>query len=61
MKPEEVIAEVKKSGLRGKGGGGFVTANKWEKARKPQLMTKVPVISWSMAMKATPLHTWTAA
>ena len=33
MKPEEVIAEVKKSGLRGKGGGGFVTANKWEKAR----------------------------
>ena len=33
MKLEEVIAEVKKSGLRGKGGGGFVTANKWEKAR----------------------------
>ena len=28
-----MIAEVKKSGLRGKGGGGFVTANKWEKAR----------------------------
>ena len=34
MKPDEVIAEVKKSGLRGKGGGGFVTANKWEKAAK---------------------------
>ena len=34
MKPEEVIAEVKKSGLRGKGGGGFVTATKWEKAVK---------------------------
>ena len=34
MKPEEVIEEVKKSGLRGKGGGGFVTANKWEKAAK---------------------------
>ncbi len=33
MKPEEVIEEVKKSGLRGKGGGGFVTATKWEKAR----------------------------
>ena len=33
MKPEEVIEEVKKSGLRGKGGGGFVTAHKWEKAR----------------------------
>ena len=34
MKPDEVIAEIKKSGLRGKGGGGFVTANKWEKAAK---------------------------
>jgi len=34
MKPDGVIAEIKKSGLRGKGGGGFVTANKWEKAAK---------------------------
>ncbi len=32
MKPREVIEEVKKSGLRGKGGGGFVTGVKWEKA-----------------------------
>ncbi len=32
MKPEEVIAEVKKSNLRGKGGGGFITGEKWEKA-----------------------------
>ncbi len=32
MKPREVIAEIKKSGLRGKGGGGFVTGEKWEKA-----------------------------
>lgn len=30
MKPEEVIAEVKKSGLRGRGGGGFPTGLKWE-------------------------------
>ncbi len=34
MKPDEVIAEIKKSGLRGKGGGGFVTATKWEKTAK---------------------------
>jgi NADH-quinone oxidoreductase subunit F len=30
MTPEAVIAEVKKSGLRGRGGGGFPTGLKWE-------------------------------
>ncbi|WP_243138093.1 NADH-quinone oxidoreductase subunit NuoF [Heliorestis acidaminivorans] len=30
MKPEEVIAEIKASGLRGRGGGGFLTGLKWE-------------------------------
>ncbi len=29
MTPEEVIESVKRSGLRGRGGGGFLTANKW--------------------------------
>ncbi len=33
-KPEEVIAEVKASGLRGRGGGGFPTARKWEACRQ---------------------------
>lgn len=30
MTPKEVIDEVKKSGLRGRGGGGFPTGVKWE-------------------------------
>ena len=34
MKPEEVIAEIKESGLRGRGGGGFPTGRKWEYTRK---------------------------
>ena len=33
MSPEECIAEIKKSGLRGRGGAGFPTGNKWEFAR----------------------------
>jgi len=34
MTPEEVIAEVKGSGLRGRGGAGFPTGMKWEFCRK---------------------------
>jgi NADH-quinone oxidoreductase subunit F len=30
MTPEQIIAEVKKSGLRGRGGAGFSTGTKWE-------------------------------
>jgi len=30
MTPEEIIGEVKKSGLRGRGGGGFPTGLKWQ-------------------------------
>ncbi len=32
--PEDVIDEVKRSGLRGRGGGGFPTGLKWEFCRK---------------------------
>ncbi len=34
MKPEDVVQEIKKSGLRGRGGGGFSTGMKWEIAAK---------------------------
>jgi len=34
MTPEQVIEEMKKSGLRGRGGGGFSTGLKWEITRK---------------------------
>ena len=30
MSPQQVIDEVKRSGLRGRGGGGFPTGNKWQ-------------------------------
>ena len=33
MKPEEIIREVKKANLRGRGGGGFPTGLKWEQCR----------------------------
>lgn len=35
MKPEEVLEEVKKSGLRGRGGAGFPTGMKWSFLAKP--------------------------
>ncbi|GAB1447097.1 NADH-quinone oxidoreductase subunit NuoF [Bacteroidota bacterium] len=36
MKPEEVLEEVKKSGLRGRGGAGFPTGMKWSFLAKPE-------------------------
>ena len=36
MKPNEVLVEVEKSGLRGRGGGGFPTGRKWRSARQEQ-------------------------
>jgi len=33
MTPEQVLDEVKKSNLRGRGGGGFPTGRKWESTR----------------------------
>lgn len=36
MSPEEVVEEVKKSGLRGRGGAGFPTGMKWSFLAKPE-------------------------
>jgi NADH-quinone oxidoreductase subunit F len=33
MAPEQIVQEITKSGLRGRGGGGFPTGRKWEAAR----------------------------
>ena len=36
MTPEEIITEVEKSGLRGRGGAGFPTGRKWSLCRKAE-------------------------
>ena len=36
MSPEDVVEEVKKSGLRGRGGAGFPTGMKWSFLAKPE-------------------------
>ena len=43
MSPEQVIEEVKKSGLRGRGGGGFNAGVKWSLARKTERWPKYVV------------------
>jgi NADH:ubiquinone oxidoreductase subunit F (NADH-binding)/Pyruvate/2-oxoacid:ferredoxin oxidoreductase delta subunit/(2Fe-2S) ferredoxin len=36
MEPEEIIDSVEKAGLRGRGGGGFLTARKWRACRQAE-------------------------
>jgi NADH-quinone oxidoreductase subunit F len=43
MKPDQVIEEMIKSGLRGRGGGGFSTGMKWKFASQPESEQKYVV------------------
>jgi NADH:ubiquinone oxidoreductase subunit F (NADH-binding)/(2Fe-2S) ferredoxin/NAD-dependent dihydropyrimidine dehydrogenase PreA subunit len=40
MKPKQIVEEVKKSGLRGRGGGGFPTGRKWQSCREAEADVK---------------------
>ena len=43
MAPEEVIAEIRKSGLRGRGGAGYPTGLKWDIVHKGEALRKYVV------------------
>ncbi|MGB9627763.1 MAG: NADH-ubiquinone oxidoreductase-F iron-sulfur binding region domain-containing protein [Thermodesulfobacteriota bacterium] len=45
MTPGEVLAEVKKSNLRGRGGGGFPTGRKWEESRNAPSEIKYVIVN----------------
>jgi len=45
MKPEDVLEEIKKSNLRGRGGGGFPTGTKWESTRNAPGEPKYVIIN----------------
>jgi len=45
MKPDEITEEVKKSGLRGRGGAGFPTGMKWSFLAKPEGIARYLVVN----------------
>ncbi len=45
MTSEQVLEEVKKSNLRGRGGGGFPTGRKWEESRNAPGETKYVIVN----------------
>jgi len=45
MTSQEVIEEVQRSGLRGRGGGGFPTGRKWEAVRKASGKIKYVIVN----------------
>ena len=51
MTPDDIIAEVKTSGLRGRGGAGFPTGMKWEFTARSQVTLNM---FCAMLMKVTP-------
>jgi len=45
MSPEQVLEEVKKSNLRGRGGGGFPAGSKWEGSRNAPAEKKYVIVN----------------
>ncbi len=45
MSPEQVLDEVKKANLRGRGGGGFPAGSKWETTRNAPEKTKYVIVN----------------
>jgi len=45
MTPDQVLAEVKKANLRGRGGGGFPAGSKWETTRNAPEKTKYVIVN----------------
>ena len=57
LSPEAAIEIIKKSGLRGRGGGGFPTGLKWEITRKAR---EIRNMSFAMPTRVTLALSWTA-
>ena len=45
MQPADIVEEVKKSGLRGRGGAGFPTGMKWSFLAKPEGVPRYLVVN----------------
>jgi len=45
MNPDQVMEEIRKSGLRGRGGGGFPTFQKWDSTRRASETPKYVIIN----------------
>jgi NADH:ubiquinone oxidoreductase subunit F (NADH-binding)/(2Fe-2S) ferredoxin/Pyruvate/2-oxoacid:ferredoxin oxidoreductase delta subunit len=45
MTPDQVLDEVKKANLRGRGGGGFLAGRKWESVKKAPDATKYVIVN----------------
>ena len=45
MKPEDVLEEIKKANLRGRGGGGFPSGIKWESTRNASGVSKYIIVN----------------